>query len=494
MKRISLAIPLLLLWTSCKVGPDYETPLVAMPSEYVEEYIEDREESTYDPYDEDFLYWWMIFNDPFLNELLDEATRGSFDYRIAIEQVYQARAQYWMQFTQILPEFDFDTQASRFRASQAFTTSSTASTPRAAAATAGISPIQNFFQIGFDCVWELDLFGKLRRTADAAYDTWQATCETSRDVKIIVLSEVASTYAQICAFQKRETLALEIVDDEEKFFELLSDKFTAGLSSEIDVENIRVNLETDRAALKAIQILLRQSIYSLAILLGRDPESLADDFSIKREIPIARGKIPAGLPADLLRRRHDIRSAERNMAAATEQIGVAVAQLYPSVSLTGSSSSFAANPLQGANIGYSTDTASRLFTSPARIWGIGALLTVPVFDFGKRLAGIEVQLALQNQACLTFQKTVVTALQEVEDAFAAYFNEREREKSLTLAAEANKRIYDLTRDQYESGLAGYDQVLQSKDIWLNSVSTLTDSQQALTTDLIAVYKSLGGDW
>jgi outer membrane protein, multidrug efflux system len=171
-----------------------------------------------------------------------------------------------------------------------------------------------------------------------------------------------------------------------------------------------------------------------------------------------------------------------------------VAQLYPSISLVGSSSSFAANPLQGANIGYSTDTFHELFTAPARIWGIGALLTVPIFDFGKRLAGIEIQLALQKQACLTYKKTVITALEEVESAFTAYFNEKERGESLHAAVAGNKKNYDLGLDLYESGLYDMLQVNQLRTAWLNSVNQLIDSRQALTTDLIAVYKSLGGDW
>lgn len=507
MKRVILLICLLTLFEGCKVGPDYHPPKVEIPVNY----SEDEPSRTFPPSDEELVAWWTVFNDPFLNGLLEETISGNFDYRIALEQVYQARAQYWVQFTQILPEIDFDAQAVRFRQSKAFASSAKSSSTSASSVSSNSSsnipaavpaalpavslpPIQNFFQLGFDAIWEIDLFGKLRRSAEAAYDTWEATSETSRDVKITVLSEVAYTYTLICAYQKKVALAAQIVTLDEELLALSTDRFYSGLTNEQEVDSFFGSLETDKAVLNAYEIILKQNIYSLAVLLGILPEIIIERFRVERPIPIARGQVPAGLPAELLRRRHDVRSAERTLAAATEEVGVAVAQLYPSVSLVGSSSSFAANPLQGANIGYSTDTVSKLFSGPARIWGIGALLVLPMVDFGKRLAGVEVEVALQHQACLSFRKTVIAALQEVEEALTAYFNEEKREKSLSLAADANKRNFDLTIDLFQSGLANYIQVLQTKEVWLTSVNSLTDSQQALTTDLIAVYKSLGGDW
>jgi NodT family efflux transporter outer membrane factor (OMF) lipoprotein len=505
MKRSLFFMSLFSLFEGCKVGPDYHIPEVDVPINY----SEDQDNQTFSPSDEDLVAWWTILNDPFLNGLLEETVAYNFDYRIALEQVYQARAQYWIQFTQILPEIDFDAQAVRFRQSQAFastaataaaanssatTTATTASTNPAAATAISIPPIQNFFQLGFDAIWEIDFFGKLRRTAEAAYDNWQATDEMARNVKIIVLSEVANTYTLICAYQKKVNLTAQIVTIDEELLELSIERFQAGLANEQQIENALATLETDKGALNVLQIILKQNIYSLATLLGRLPETIIEEFKTERSIPIARGKVPAGLPAELLRRRHDIRSSERQLAAATEEIGVAVAQLYPSVSLVGSSSSFAANPLQGANIGYSTDTASKLFSGSARVWGIGALFVLPMIDFGKRLAGVEMEVALQHQAYFSFQKTVIAALEEVEQALTAYLNEEKREKSLSLTAHANKRNFDLTLDLFQAGLADYSQVLQAKEIWLNAVTALTDSQQALTSDLIAVYKSLGGDW
>ena len=259
-------------------------------------------------------------------------------------------------------------------------------------------------------------------------------------------------------------LAAQIVITDEQLLALSLDRFRSGLTNEQEIEAIRSALETDKAALKALQILLKQSIYSLAILVGRPPETLIEQFTIERPIPIARGKVPAGLPADLLRRRHDIRSAERQLAAATEEVGVAYAALYPSVSLTGSSSSFAANPLQGANYRLFNRQSQQTIHKPRRIWGIGALLTVPVFDFGKRLAGIEVQVALQRQACSYYsRKQSLPLCKKSKMPWLAYFNEEERERSLSLAVDADKRNYDLTLDLFQAGLADFSQVLQAKE-------------------------------
>lgn len=467
----------------CMVGPDYSPPETPMPDEYAE----DRNGENFVVNDEDMIHWWMIFNDPFLNELLEEAIQGSFDYRVALEQVAQARSTYWIQVAQILPEFDGDAQASHFRTSRAFAS-------QANPAAAALSPIQNFFQCGFDAVWEIDLFGRLRRSAESAYDTWEASAETAQAVKITILSEVANTYVTICSLQQQAEIATNVVDLDNALLDLSTSRFTAGLTNEQEVKTAQAVLDADQASLKLITIALNQSIYSLSILLGRQPESLLNDFAVIRPIPSSTDRVPAGLPSDLLRRRPDIRSAERQLAAATEQIGIAVAALFPQVSLTGSSSSFAANPLQGANIGWSSDKIGKLLTPQSRIWGIGTLITFPVFDFGKRRAAIDVQVSLEEQAYLSYQKTVIAALQEVEQALTAYFNEEERLASLTSQSQAYQRNVELIADEYQAGLVDYTQVLEAQSTWLASLTTVTESHQALTSNLIAVYKALGGDW
>lgn len=486
MRCAAISISLCLLASGCKVGPHYYPPETIVP----EVLAEARNEESFYVSDEDLVEWWKIFDDPFLNELLEESICGSFDYRLALEQVCQARAQYWVQFTQILPEFMSDAQATRFRSSHSFDNVIIPGSPTQST----LKSHQDFFQVGLDAIWEIDLFGKLRRSAQASYDIWEATAYEAQAVKITVLSQVASTYATICALQQKIYIQSEFIAMDEELLQLSKTRFDAGLTNAQEVESNIANLASDNAILTALNTSLSQSIYSLATLLGRIPEELLEDFLVNRPIPHAEGKVPTELPGDLLRRRPDIRNAERNLAAATEQIGVAVADLYPSVSLVGSSSSFAANPLQGANIGYSSDHLKRLFTPASLVWGYGALVTWPVFDFGRRVAAVDAQVSLEEQAYLTYQKTVVSALEEAEKALITYFNEQDRLAHLTRQLDANHNSYLFVEDLFQSGLADYSQVVQAKTIWLTSLNTLTDSQQAITVDLISIYKSLGGDW
>jgi NodT family efflux transporter outer membrane factor (OMF) lipoprotein len=487
MKALIFSVISCLLLAGCKVGPDYQTPEVVVP----EQYVEDQPGETFVVEDEDLISWWTIFDDPFLNELLDIAVEQNYNYKIAIERVYQARSQYWVQFTQLLPEFDGASVFSRYRTSQSFVGATTAGT---GTATAAVSPLHNFYQIGLDAIWELDIFGKFRRSAEASYDLWQASYEEMRGVKIVLISEVASTYATICSYQTKRNIAEQAVELDQELLALSKSRFQAGLTNQQEVEASIATLEADTAELSLLQAALKQSIYSLAILLGELPECVIEYFQIDRPIPRAEGKVPVAIPADLLRRRPDIVSSERQLAAATEQIGVAIADLFPTLSLTGSSSSFAANPLQGANVGLSSDVLNHLFRPASLIWGVGSFVTMPVFDFGKRTAAAEVQVSLANQAYYSYQQTVIAALQETEQALAVYFNEESREESLTRQVMANWKSLQLTADLFQAGLVSYTQVLQEKDIWLLSLNTLTDSQQTLTNDLIAIYRALGGNW
>lgn len=470
---------LLLFLSGCMVGPNYRQPEPVMPTVF----YENRQEETND-IEEDLSCWWNSFNDPFLNELLAETLQGNFDLKIVLEKIYQARATFWTQVAALLPEIDSDAQAIRSRTSQTLTTSRFLRFPA----------IQNFYQIGLDAIWEIDLFGGLRRAERAAYCTWQSIAEEARNVRIVVLSEVATIYTNICALQQNVDIAQQTIALDQDLLSLATTRFQAGVTNQQEVEGALAILEADRAALLSIETSLKQAVYSLAVLLGRTPESLVEQFAIPRAIPNALGKIPIGLPSDLLRRRPDIRSAERQIASATEQIGVAVADLFPKISLTGSSSSFSSNPLQGSNFGYASNSFNKLFTAPSRIWGLGALISLPIFDFGKRLAVIDEQISLEYQALFNYEKTVIAALQEVESDLVAYFNEEQRLMDLNREETAYRKSLDLTVNLYQAGLASYTQVLQAKETWLTSLISISNSQQALTVNLIALYKALGGGW
>jgi len=475
----------LIFLTGCKVGPPYEVPVVPIPSAFVEE------KENVIVTDEELCHWWEdTFKDPLLNQLLEETLESNFDLGIAMHRVYQAKANYWTQFTAILPELDGDFQATRFRTSQSFA-ERRVETP---VPTPTLSPYRNFYQIGLDAIWELDLFGKLRGSAESAFYAFQATCHDMRGVKLSVLSETASTYVRINYYQTKIALSEEIIAFDEELVNLFDVRLNAGLASEEELNLALSTLITDRAAENLYIAGLKANIYALAVLLGRLPESLVELFSTPRKIPESLGKIPTSLTSDLLRRRPDIASAERNLAAQTELIGVALAELFPKISLIGSSSSFAANPLQGANIGFSSDRFRELFKRRSRIWGIGTLITWPVFDFGKRLSVADAEFFLTNQAYLTYRKTVVTAFQEVETALSNYFLEEERLEYYSEQNVIDKRNVDLIFSKYMAGLADYIELFQAKERWLVSSNAVADSQEQLALYLIALYKALGGDW
>lgn len=466
------------------VGPDYKKPETAMPSEFVESQGEPAGT------DSDLCQWWKQFDDPFLDELIEEAYYANFDFRIALEQIIEARAQYKIQSSKLWPEIDLNTAAIRSRNSQSVFGSTTTDTTGVGTGvettTAGFGtfgpPVQNLFQVGFDAIWELDLFGKFRRGKRAALYDWEATKDAAQNVLITALSEVARDYVSICALQQKIEITREKIWADEELLKLTQVLFDAGLNSEIQVENLIATLESDTAALPVLEAALKQTVYALAVLLGRQPEGLLADFEEARPIPSGSGKIPVGLPSDLLRRRPDVRQAERQLAAATERIGVAVADLFPHVSLTGN------------NYGYESAKLNKWFKPLSRTWSIGPSINWDLIDFGRTRGFIDASKSVQRQALLTYEKAVVSSLRDVEGALAAYFEEEKREMALAAQVAADFRSFELTQELFEAGLATDLQVLLTLRTVLDSENSLVDSMQAYTSDLIAVYKALGGDW
>ena len=485
MKPYTFLIICSLNFTGCMVGPNYAPPKDVLPDHFIEDVLAKTELVE----DEDFVNWWCRFNDPLLNDLLETALSQNYDYRIAFERIFQARAQYWVQFTQILPELDASITASRFRASRSFRNMNTID-PLAP----NLSPIDNFYQMGLAAIWEIDLWGKFRRGASASYGIWQATAFDFQGVKIVVISDVASTYATIRALQKRLSTAEEVFKLDQNLSDLSKSRVDAGIANIQEYESIRAIYERDASILALAESSLKQAIYSLSTLTGILPEEIIEYFADERPIPNASGLVPIALPSDLLRRRPDIRSAERQLAAATEDIGIVMADLLPTLSLTGSSGSFASNPLQGANVGVASNRLNKLFKPESLIWGIGGFVTLPVLDFGKREAVVDQQVAIRNQSYFAYKKTVMGAIQETEQSLTAYFNQEKSLESLMRQEATNNRLLSLITDLFQAGLSDYIEVLRAREVWLQSVNGVTDAKRALMIDLITVYKALGGNW
>lgn len=475
---VKLVFPLAVatICSGCLVGPNYRTPVTLLPEGFKE-----ASEETVCSDDEDFFEWWRIFNDNILNDMLLEAAQNNFDLKIAIEKICQARAQFRLQAAALYPSFNLDAIATRSRNSRNLVED------RALGPT-----FQNFFLLGIDVAWELDFFGRLERTKRAAFFDWQSAEENARSVQILMLSEVATNYVAIRALQKKVELFTKIVEADTEELSFVNDRFQAGLASEIDLETVKSFSEINKAAFYNFASLLKQNTYSLGVLLGQPPEIVAEKFNTLAPIPIGYGKIPVGLPSELLRRRPDIRSAERQLASATELIGAAIADLFPKITLT--SANFFGAKSAGSNFGFASNNLSNLLSKKSETWSIGPGLSLPIFDFGRRLANIKIQTSLQKQALLTYEKTVIKALQEVETALSAYFGEEKRLSSLKNDVTINEKAWILTQDLFQAGLVDYGQVIEAKKKWINSANTLVDSEQALTLNLISIYKALGGDW
>jgi NodT family efflux transporter outer membrane factor (OMF) lipoprotein len=466
------------------VGPNYKPPETTMPEKFTEseEGMADGSSSS------DLCHWWKQFDDPFLDSLIAEAVRGNYDFRIAVEKIAQVRANYRVVASYLWPEIDLNAVAVRSRNSQNFFSSGNSTSTSGSL----LPTFQNFFQVGFDAIWEFDFFGKFGRSKKAAYYSWEASRENAQAVLISIVSEVARSYVNICALQKTIELTMKKVQADEEELMLTAELFEAGLTSEIQVEGMVANLESGRASLTVLKTSLKQAIYGLAVLLGRQPESLASEFNELHPLPVTWNKVPVGLPSDLLRRRPDIKQAELQLAAATEQIGVAVADLFPHISLTGIT--FAGGALAGSGYGYESGTLNKLLKPASRAWSIGPAIRWDVIDFGRTYGNIAVQNSLQKQALLVYEQTVLNSLKDVEGALIAYFEEEKRERFFSDQVEALQRSFQLTEDLYQAGLSDEQQVLDAKKILIDAQNSLVSSQMTLGADLIALYKVLGGNW
>ncbi len=473
---------ILLFLSGCMVGPNYKVPEMEMPGSFVEQ---DGAEQVSDG---ELCNWWKQFEDPLLDAFIEEAAQNNYNYLIALEQIVEARSAYQVQSSYLWPEIDMTAIANRERFSQTLT-SSIASAQSFAQGVVGnqigstnTNPVRNFFQIGFDAIWELDIWGKFRRGKQAALDEWEKSIFSASDVLITLIAEVARDYVMIRSLQVQIDLLQKRIQADARELELQKVLFNAGLDNEIDVEAQISALETDKAQLPILETSLKQMIYSFAILLGKEPENLAHAFDETLPIPVFLGKVPAGLPSELLRRRPDIRAAERELAAQTELIGVAISGLFPAFLLTGD------------GVGMESNQISNLFQHRSTYWTIGPSMNWDLIDWGRTLGQIDISKSNQRQALLTYKNTVISALQDVEGALVAFFEEQKRNRDLSEKFGADMRSLVLTEDLFHAGLDSEIQQLAALKTAIDSETLLVQSNQAIASDLISLYKALGGNW
>lgn len=457
---------------ACVVGPRYTTPEIPVPERWQE--FSPVEATEPGPSLE---RWWTGFHDPILDSLITRAVEDNLDLKIAAARIREARAARGIAASAALPQVDATGSYSRFERSDAvppFNAAPNASTPFGARE-------QNLFEAGFDAGWEIDVFGGVRRDKEAALAQVQAAEEGRRDVLVTLLADIARNYAEVRGTQRQLEILEETLRSEKDSLEIATARFEAGLGTELDVARADGLLSATTARRPVLEQAARQAIYRLGVLVGRDPGALASELETPGIIPVAPQEVPQSLPSELLSRRPDLRRAERDLAAATALIGVAKADLFPRFSINGS-------------FGRRSTDADDLGSGVSRFWIIGPRVRWPIISGGRIRANIKVQDARQEQALRQYEKAVLTALEEVENALSSHSREKIRRESLQGSVEANRRALDLAMERYTSGLESYISVLDAQRSVYAAEDQLVQSEKNGVVTLIAVYKALGGGW
>ncbi|HEV2676979.1 MAG TPA: efflux transporter outer membrane subunit [Aliidongia sp.] len=466
--RAALSACLLALAAAgCTVGPDYVPPGTDAPAAWTEAsapgLIGTGPEAA-----QQLQQWWTSFNDPTLDRLVATAITGNLDLKIAQQRLLEARAQRTSAAAGYYPTLSATGSAERQRYSTALKFPP-------------FGGLANTFEAGFDASWEIDIFGKTRRAVEAADASVDASVESRRDVLVSLLAELGQDYATLRSAQARLAIAQRNIRVDQDALDLTREKYKGGLGNELDVAQAQAQLETLNAAVPQLQTLVAQQSHAIAVLLGQEPGALEAELAVPAPLPPAPPILPATMPSDVVRNRPDIRAAERQIAGSNAQIGVAIAQMFPTFSIS-PSFDLAAGSLH------------HLLNDGALQWGAPASISVPLFEGGRLEANVAQAKAVAEEDRLTYRKTVLTAFQEVEDALVAYGAERRRHDRLTAAVAADRIAVDRATALYRSGLGNFLSVLDSERSLYSAEDASAQSELTLTQQTIALYKALGAGW
>ncbi len=483
MKRLifGLVSAVTLLTAACTVGPGYRPPEGHVPPKWTGIPTDQTgQESVVSAAPVELVEWWKTFDDPVLNSLVAEAVKSNLNVQEAEARILQARAARGVTASGLYPSITTSDSARRSGSGSGATNNQLTGPVNGTSQSFG-ARARNLFQVGLDAAWEMDFFGGVRRSVEAANADLQAAIEDRRDVLVTLTAELSVNYMELRGVQQELEIARKNLEAQQHSADVTKKRFQVGFASALDVANADAQVATTNSQIPLLESAERQSIYNISVLLGREPAALMDQLSPQRLVPATPPVVPIGLPSDLLRRRPDVRRAEAQLHSATARIGVATADLFPKFSLTGSSG------LQNLTLGSLTNWSSRF-------WSIGPGLTLPLFDAGRIRSNIRLQNAVEQQAMTAYRQTVLTALQDVENALIAYQKEQQHRASLLQAVEANRKAVDLSNRLYTAGQSDFLNVLTAERDLFSTEDALARSNQTVDTDLIAIYKSLGGGW
>ncbi len=454
----------------CTVGPNYHPSPASTPASWTSPLANGVTDSATTPSS-----WWASFNDVELDSLIQRAAQSNLDLLVAEARLRQARAVRQGSAADLWPTAHVSGSVVK----------ETISRDQPIFGSLPLPPNfpfeYNVYQAGFDASWEIDVFGGKRRALEAATAEYQGAIEARNDTMVSLLAEVARNYVELRGAQQRLEIARGDLKLQEEFLELTRDRFQVGVATELNVTQSAALLASLQAAIPPLETDIRGAMYGLAVLLGRQPGELVAELSPTAGVPPAPPGIPIGLPSDLLRRRPDVRRAERELAAETARIGVAKSEWFPKLSLTG-------------DVGSESVSLGQWFEPGSRFWSIGPSLQWRVLDFGRVRAEVRAQTAVQEAALATYQKTALISLQEAETALVTYAQEQNRRHALAEEVAENRRSLGMADGLYAKGRVNYLDVLDVRRSLYESDDQLAVSDQAVSLDLIAVYKALGGGW
>ncbi|MGC8539912.1 MAG: efflux transporter outer membrane subunit [Phycisphaerae bacterium] len=466
--------------TGCMVGPSIRAPKTAMPAHWAKSaklhpsttasatMPASISKVTNGP--AHLAQWWKNFHDPELTLLINRAARGNLTLQEATQQIIESREIRDAASANLGP---FVTGVGSYQHSRGSKNIGNG---------ANFGPSESdLYQAGFDATWELDFFGQVRRGIQAANANYRAAIENQRGVWLTLLSELADDYMTLRGVQRQIAVTVANLKTQRHTVAILQQQIGGGLSTSLALANASAQLATTESQLPELRIQEKQLFYALSILIGQPPQALEKQLAVPRPIPSVPPVVPIGLPSELLLRRPDVRQAEEQYAAATANVGVAEGNLFPQFTING-------------NLGFAASDAAKWFDASSLTYGIGPNVSWSILNWGQVQSNINQQKAVRIQAFLNYRQTVLQALDDVNSALAAYTREQQHEKLLVEAVAQNQKAVNYSTQLYENGLTDFLNVLSAQQALYTSQDALVQSQSAVCTDLVALYKALGGGW
>jgi NodT family efflux transporter outer membrane factor (OMF) lipoprotein len=497
LDRLAYAAGVGLLLAGCTLGPDFAEPHLFAP----ETWFASRpppppvaSRTAAEPVDPT---WWKLFNDPVLTELEQQVASSNLDVRLASIRLAESRYQRGIAGASQFPSLNGNASYTREKISDKGVAallggSSLATSSNGLGGTSGSFPTQgitggstvpafDLYQAGFDASWEADLWGRVRRTVESADASLLASAESRRNTLLTSLAELARDYIDLRGQQRDLAIARETLVSEQQSLTLTQQRQRGGLTTQLDVSNAAAQVATTAAEIPQREQNIAVSINALSLLLGETPGALTAKLATPQPVPPVPPAVPVGFPSELAQRRPDIRQAEAQLHAATADIGAAEADFFPKLTLSGS---VGLQSLQFKNLG----------TWGAQQYSVGPSLTLPIFEGGQLKYTLDLRKAQQQEAAVTYQQTVLRAFHDVDNALTAYAAEQQRRGQLAKAVEQGRQALDLARQQYAQGLTNFLDVLTAQRTLFSDEQQYADSTTAVSTNLVQLYKALGGGW